>query len=617
VTTYSAETLKAYANVYHPTTKYALEVVNGLRVACKWEKLSCERHLKDLMRQDTDGFPYVFDETRANRIFDWFSMCCKHVRGVFSGQFIELLPFQKYDLGCLFGWVHKDSGRRRFIFSFNEIARGHAKSTIQSGIANFGLCSDCYYPPGEPEKRVYEMNPHIECAAYDKLQAKIVWDDALAMANASSLIKSHLVVKRTYIRHIDRGGHISPMSKETQNKDGLSPNIAIIDEYHAWRNSEVYDAIVSSLGKRAQSLVNIITTAGKNAENNPCKREEGLCKKILEGEIIDETYFINIRQLDEGDNPHHKKNWPKANPMLQEDNEYTRILKSQIENEYKKAYGSGDHAKQREFLTKRMNLWQEDTEQKFMSEHMDKFKALAVSRKEFEALVAGRECYNGLDLSKTTDLTASAYVFNLDDGRVAVTAHGFMPKERATQHENSDQVPYKAWAKEGWCTLTPGYVVDYKQVISHIHQMEFEHKWDIREICYDPYNANYCIQDIQREVDEEVNAREYECIEIRQGAQTLSEPTKYFRELVLNGRLVHDGSPLLTWCVSNAIEEDKDNGNIKLSKKHKDDSQRIDLLAATINAMVRSSVNEPEIKLPELTEAYLEAFYREGSGQEE
>ena len=150
MTTFSLEGLELLTDIRHPTTAYALAVVNGERVACTWERLSCQRHLKDLMRQGLGDFPYVFDTTRADRIFDWFRLCCKHVRGVFAGQPIHLLPFQQYDLGCLFGWVHKDTGRRRFIFSFNEIARGHAKSTIQSGLATYGLCSDVYYPPVIP-----------------------------------------------------------------------------------------------------------------------------------------------------------------------------------------------------------------------------------------------------------------------------------------------------------------------------------------------------------------------------------------------------------------------------------------------------------------------------------
>jgi phage terminase large subunit-like protein len=91
---------------------------------------------------------------------------------------------------------------------------------------------------------------------------------------------------------------------------------------------------------------------------------------------------------------------------------------------------------------------------------------------------------------------------------------------------------------------------------------------------------------------QELESDGYTCVEIRQGVQTLSDPTKYFRELVLKGLIVHDGSPLLTWCLSNAIEVQDNNANIKLSKKHKDDSQRIDLAAAIINAMVRAMLNE-------------------------
>ena len=111
----------------HPTTRYAVEILCGKRgPANKWEKKSCERHIKDLQRQGTDTFPYVFDESRANRIFDWFERCCRHPRGVFSGQLIQLNGSQKFDYGSIFGWVHKDTGRRRFKKAFNMKGRGNA-----------------------------------------------------------------------------------------------------------------------------------------------------------------------------------------------------------------------------------------------------------------------------------------------------------------------------------------------------------------------------------------------------------------------------------------------------------------------------------------------------------
>ena len=160
-----------WIDIEYPTHKYAIEVVTGKRLACKWEKLSCERHLRDLLRQNTDEFPYVFDFTRSNLIFNWFSKRCTHVKGVFAGQPIELVAFQKYDLGCLFGWVHRETGYRRFKYSYNKISRGHAKSTVQSGIATFGMVGDCYYPPFQPELREFEMSPNVYCAGYDRKQA--------------------------------------------------------------------------------------------------------------------------------------------------------------------------------------------------------------------------------------------------------------------------------------------------------------------------------------------------------------------------------------------------------------------------------------------------------------
>jgi len=581
----------------HPTHRYAVEVVSGLRKpVCKREWQACERHLKDLQRQGTEEFPFVFDETRADRIFDWFEKCCRHVRGPFSGQLIELLPFQKFDLGCLFGWVHKDTGRRRFKKSFNMRARGNVKSTEMSGIALYGMCGDCVYPPGRPDLRRYEESPEVECAAVDKEQAKRVWGDAKAMGEKSPDIMKRLRIRRTYIEHITRGGHLRPLSKDTKNKDGGAPCMFIIDEYHAHPTSEIHDVGWSSFGKRWQSLMAIITTAGKDAENNPCKKEYDICCKILDGEIVDESYFVMIRELDPEDDPHDESVWPKANPVLHVKNEYSQELYEQIKREHDIAYGSGDPDKIREFLIKRCNRWQADSENKYMSGCMDKWKALGIPRSKFLELVRKRECWVGLDLSKRTDLTADGFVFKLDGktpvetkaGTIyplyAVCAHGFMPSEGVTRHEHSDRVPYKYWAKEGWCTITEGSVTDYHYIKSHIHDLEFDEKWKIREICYDPYNGTHLATEFESEG--------YMCVEIRQGVQTLSEPTKFFRELVLQGNIIHDGSPLLTWCLSNAVEVKDNNGNIKLSKKHKDDSQRIDLIAAILNAMVRAMVDE-------------------------
>lgn len=571
----------------HPTHRYAAEIVTGERLSCKMEQLACERHLNDLQRQGTKGFPYVFDESRADRVFEWFEKCCRHVRGPFSGQLIELLPFQQFDLGAVYGWVHMDSGKRRFRKAFHLRSRGNVKSTEMSGLALYGMCGDAIYPPGKPELKRYEDSPEVECAAVDKQQAKRVWLDAKAMGEKSPDISRRLRIKRTYIEHEKRGGWLRYLSKDTKNKDSGAPCMVVIDEFHAHPTSEVLDVLYSGFGKRMQSLMQIISTAGDDAENSPCKNEyDALCKMMTGITPMLETYYVMIRELDPKDDPHDESNWPKPNPVLQTDNAYSQELLTQIRTEHDEAYNSGIPAKIREWLTKRVNRWQADSEKKYFSGLMDKWKALAVSRNEFLELVKGRRGYVGIDLAKTTDLTADGFVFKLDDGRFAVTAHGFMPEERATQHEQSDRIFYKTWAEDGWCTLTSGSVTDYRALKAHVIKLEEEDNWDLKVIegCYDEYNATHFAQDM--EIDG------YQMVKIPQIMKVLSMPTKFFRELVLQGLLVHDGSPLLTWCLSNAIEIEDTNENIKLTKKNKDDSQRIDLIAAILNAMARAMFGE-------------------------
>jgi len=565
----------------HPTTQYATDVCFGKIVTCKWEKLSCKRHLDDLERSKNDPtFEYVFDETRANLIIDFFEKFCHHVRGVFVGELIKLEMFQKYDLGCMFGWVDKHTGKRRFKTGYIRMARGQAKSTEMSGVVNFGMTFDAIYPPGRLDLRKFEGKPEVVCLAVDSGQADIVWGDARDMALASPKIAKQLKIQKHAISNKTRGGKLRKLSKDTKNKDGGAPCIIIVDEYHDHPTSSIKDKTAFGKGKRAQSLEIIITTAGEDAENKPCKIEDNMVKKILSGEFSAESYFGVIRELDENDDPHDKKNWVKSCPMFQSPNEYSKTIYEEMENEHDLAYGSGDNSKIRQWLIKRADLWQTDSEQKYFSGLMEKWKSLAVSKQKFIELTYGKDCFVGNDMSKRIDLTANGHVFPLDDDVYAICAHGLIPENTATKHEKGDRVPYRDWAKEGWCTLTDGDVNDDNAVIDNIHDGELNNKWNIHEFCHDPYNTRQLAIALENEG--------YVCTEVRQGVVTLSEPTKKFREKVIQGKIIHDGSPLLTWCISNALEITDNNGNIKLSKKHKDDSQRIDLIAAVLNAMSRA-----------------------------
>jgi phage terminase large subunit-like protein len=546
----------------HPVTQYAIDVVAGHRIAGESERLACARHLKDIERQGSESFAYVFDEEKANRIYRWFERNCRHVEGPQAGQFIGLLPFQRYDLGMIFGWVHKNTGLRRFEKAYIQEARKNAKTTILAGIALYLMVGD------------REESPRVYCAAVDKAQARILYESSMAMARKSKDISKRLNIRDYKISHKTRGGQLSALSKDTKNKDGLNPSGAIIDEYHAHPTSEIYDLIWSAWGQRAQALMTIITTAGFDTES-PCYKEYEYCKNILAGDASNERYFVMIRELDRGDDEHDPANWIKSNPLRAATPEGLAKLQEQ----HDEAHGSRNPAKVRNWRVKNLNIWVQGGEASYMGDYMTQWDALAVSRDDFAKLTKDALCLVGADLSKRIDLTADGHVFALPDGRVAVTAMGFMPEESIARHIQTDKREYREWVEDGWMISTPGNLVDYRRVQAHIQDMELEKGWKMHEFAYDPYNATQFATEMADDG--------YTCIEIRQGVQTLSEPTKLFRDLVIDGKLIHDGSPLLRWCVANAVQVQDSNENIKITKKNVNDTKRIDLLAAIINALVR------------------------------
>lgn len=166
-------------------------------------------------------------------------------------------------------------------------------------------------------------------------------------------------------------------------------------------------------------------------------------------------------------------------------------------------------------------------------------------------------------------------------------AHGFIPEEAVQIHEKKDNVPYRSWIRDDWVTETPGAVVDYDTMSEYVDNfIDFMGKKP-NEDCFDPYNATFYMIKLGEK-------GERTPVEVRQNTLSLSEPTNWLRELIVSRKVVHDGNPLLTWALSNAYAYTDGNGNIKLSKKNKDDTQRIDPAAALINALSRLPKAQPK-----------------------
>lgn len=588
--------MRVSSGLHHESAVYAKQVTQGrLRdKVCEYERLACQRHLDDLKRQGTDDFPYVFDETRADRVLQFFSLCIQS-RGTEAGEPISLQPWQIFDLSSIYGWVHKDTGARRFKRTYNKRARGNFKSTEKSCQCLYHICGDVIYPPYEPEKAKFEQEPEVLCAAVDLTQADRVYGDAKKIAQKSPKIGPRLIIPRANpVTNKTLGGFMRRMGLDTENKDSAAPSYMVLDEYHLHKTSELYEIGLNSFGKRRQALLDVITTAGDDADNKPCYKEEQYAKAVLEDPSkADETYFVMIRELPTGANVHDKSTWQMANPCLRYPNEYSASLLEQIETEYTAAYQSGDADKIRAFLTRRMNQWQTGSVNSYLTEEqLERAKAAQVSRNTFAALTDGRECWCGFDLGKRIDLSGVGAVFLLDDGRIAIRAQGFLPENGGQRHEHTDRVPYLHWAKSGFVTLTPGDVTDNSYIDNWISAGEREHKWKVLEVCYDGHNAT----DLAIKMCEERNNDDF-CVEIAQTCAGQNLAVKGFREQLLAGNIVIEENPLFIWCLANAIEIQNNYGDIKLSKKHKNDTERIDPVAAVMNALARALVrrNNPTL----------------------
>jgi phage terminase large subunit-like protein len=553
---------------------YSHDVISGEVIACQKHKWACMRFLRDIEREGTEEFPFIFDEDKAIRFFKWMNLF-RHTKGVLRGKRIEPHEIQYFVFGNIYGWVHRETGYRRFRKAYWQVGRKNAKSQSLAAVATYEAMAF-----GEGMSEVYIGATKTE-------QAQIVWKEAKAMLNGCDELKGKYRVAYGRITHLKTDSIIRPLSKEDRKTgDGLNPQCGIIDEYHAHETDEIYNILDSGMISRPQPLLMIITTAGSNI-NAPCYRVEyQYVTRLLnpDDSAENEAYFAMVNELDKDedgnliDDIRDEKAWMKANPIAASYPEGVANIRARLQEALEKPDLMDD------FLTKNMNIWINQREKGYM--RMDKWSACGVDKDKFPDL-RGKECYVGIDLSSKIDLTSVGFEFPLEDGRYAVLSHSFMPEDTLAAKRKTDKVPYELWTRQGWVTATPGAVVDYRFVKKYIIETAEKNGWIIREICFDPYNATQFAQDME--------AEGFIMVEIRQGVKTLSEPTKNLREIVFDGRLIHDRNPVLTWAVGNAVTRQDQNQNIMLDKDKS--IERIDPIAALINAHVRAMLNAGEVDL--------------------
>lgn len=547
---------------------YSLQVINSEYGHCIKEKWACQRFLRDVEREDTDDFPYIFDDNKALRFLKWMTNF-KHSKGPLAGQNIDPAPIQIFIFGNIYGWVHRDTGYRRFRTSYWQVARKNAKTQSNACVASYEASAF-----GEPYAEVYIGATKTE-------QAKILWNETMIQLN-NSAFKSKFKKAYGKITHKKSGGFIQALSQEAgKTGDGLNPQAGLIDEYHAHKTSEIYEVLKSGQVARPQPLISIITTAGFDL-SNPCFTEEyAYVTKLLnpDSDVENDSYFAMVNELDEGDDIKDERNWIKANPIVATSEVGMKFLRDELK------IALDVPEKMRNFMTKNMNIWVDMPEAGYMD--MNKWDACVLEHDDFDEFAKSANAYLGFDLSMTTDLTSIGIVLT-NGNEYRLKQVSFMPKDKFYERIAKDKVRFDIYRDRGELILTEGAIVDYTFVKAKI--LEWAKKYHVKEVCYDKWNAIQMVWDLEQEG--------LTMVQIEQGIRMLTDPTKKFREAVYEGKMKHSEDKLLRWAMSNARVVADASENIKITKKKSVD--RIDPVAASINAFARAMKDNMQMNLEEL-----------------
>lgn len=542
-------------------TNYANNVLNDKIIAGRYVKLACQRHIDDLKRQENDDFPYIFNLDEANRIIHFAENLILDEGEEKTSLF--LYDFQKFILGSLMGWVHKDTGYRRFRELYMQVGRQNGKSVLQGILATYLSGFDGY------------RNGLIGCIANNEKQSKIVWKEVKKFINADKDLKQCFKVVESENKIISKitGTEIQAFSNNVNALDGYRCYLGICDELHMFRDNQKFKLLQGGQGKLKQALLSAITTAGMNL-NSFCKEHYDYCIKVLEGLETKETQFIYIAQMDKNDDIWNYKNWIKANPLkfTNLDNSFNMDSINSMKDIAMEAKSKGGQDLV-DFMTKQLNIWVEFSDKKYIN--------LANLKKCESNLtlndMRGKTAICGLDLSSGGDLTSLALIFNLENNKKFIESHSFIPEFKVLEHETTDLAPYRTWINSGLLTVTSGFKTDYKYIISYLNDLMNTYNINIQILGYDNHNASAFLNDLE--------CLGVDSIEVIQSCRNLNDATVDFKLSVDENTILYNkNNKLLIWSMANALVTSNSFGEIKIDKNYSQSCKRIDPVDSVIDA---------------------------------
>ena len=522
-----------------PYYKYAKAVLSGEVVAGELVKLACRRFFAFL-----ENPAYEFRPEAVERVIE-FASTLHHFTGKHANRPFIFEPWEAFAIANVYGFFRKDDGSRLTRYAYIEVSRKNGKTALgAAGFALYGLIADG------------EENAQVDLAANSKDQAKICFDMCANFAKSLDPESEYLDIYRDQIRFDYTKSRLRVMSASDKTNDGFNSSLWVLDEYHSAENQRLKDLLQSSQGMRDNPLGVIITTAGFN-KLGPCYQYRTVCTEILYGAKQDDSIFSLIYTLDDGDDWKDENVWIKSNPNLG-----ITVKKDYLRSQVNLAINNP--SEEVGVKTKNFNVWC-DAEDVWIPDHYVLSATQDLNIEDFK----GEDCYVGVDLSATTDLTAVSFLIPKDD-KLYFFNKAYLP--RASLVENRFKELYGSWARQRALTVTPGNVVDYDYILNDI--MDVGKNVYIQKVGYDTWNATQFT----------INATDAG-LPMEPVSQTIgnyNRPTSEFARLMLSGKIVLDSNIITRHCLRNvALARDR-NGNVKPTKQYAE--KKVDIVMSMLNA---------------------------------
>lgn len=531
---------------------YVSGVLAGEIPANKLIHLACQRHLDDLKHGGDRGL--YFDEDAAARSNLFFKVL-QHSKGEWAGQPFDLDLWQSFIDAMIFGWKRAD-GSRRFREAYIAVPRKNGKTTLLSGEGLKLLCAD-----GEAGAEVYTF-------ASTKDQAKLIFDEAVQMRNASPRLLKRIGLVKNNLHILATNSRFMPLSADDETHHGLNASAGLADELHVHPTRDLWDVIATSQAARWQPLMIGITTHGWDRQSF-CYAQYEYSRKVLERILQDDRFFAFVAMLDDGADWEDERQWAKCNPNFGKSVkvDYLREQAQRAKN---------DPTALNAFLRLHLNVWTQQDERAILPH---KWAACAgttedpaVTREKWIAELKGKICFPALDLSSKLDITSDVFLFPKQPGlaKARVLPFFFVPEATIVERSKKDRVPYDLWVRQGFILPTPGDVVDY-DFIRELHR-KMAKEFRIQKTAFDPWNAT--------QLSTQLQADGLAMVEHQQGYRSMSDSTKELLKMIAGAEFEHGNNPVLNWMADNLVVSQDPAGNLKPDKSKA--REKIDGLVALI-----------------------------------